>query len=136
MSEQDVPDRIRSFVFHHIDSVEQLEILLVLSSDKSKSWSVQELTDRFRSNPNSIRQRLQVLKRDNLVREIAGAVSLFEFSPADESIEDLIRELGEVYRLKPHRVLELIFSSMKKARFFADAFRLTPPRDKKGDDDA
>lgn len=135
MSDSEIPDRIKSFLFHCIDSAEQLEILLILSSDKSKCWSVQALSDELRSTPGSVDRRLTGLKNWNLVQATDDAPPCYSFSPSGAETEQLVHELSDIYRIKKHRILELLFSSMRKAKFFADAFRLSTSKGKKDEDD-
>lgn len=132
MSPSDVPERVKNFIFEHVDSVEQLEILLLLNAQRDKSWTVQALSDEMRSNPQSIEQRLKRWLSLGLISETGG--SSYIFSPPDPSVEDVIRVLADNYRVQRHRVLELIFSPMKMARDFASAFRVGEPKSKKGDD--
>ena len=135
MAENDIPDSIKGFLFRHIDSVEQLEILLFLSNDTSKKWTAETLSRELRSNLNSIRQRLSSLETQGLVEASADSPAQYSLVEMSEETRNLIHELREIYRLKRHRVLELLFSSARKAKDFADAFRLTgPAKGKKGDD--
>lgn len=127
MPETSVSERVRNLIFEHIDSVEQLEILLFLREHPERSWTSQEISTELRSSQASVEKRIAVLVSIGLVSQNAKN---FTYDPARE---DLVRELSETYKIRPHRVLELIFSPMKRARHFADAFMV--PTKKNGEND-
>lgn len=131
MSENDLPKAVRDFVFEYIDSVEQLEILLLLESNSKKSWSAAELSGLLRSNLNSIEKRLSLLASQSLI--IRNEDSHFAFFTDNEDLNNTIHNLAEIYRVHRYKIMELIFSPMKKSRDLAEAFRLSPTKGNKGD---
>ncbi len=124
-SNSNVSDEVRQFVFECIDSVEQLEILLLLTSNRTKEWSAQETSKELRSSENSVEKRLESLCAMGFVTKSSTDPYRYHYNPKTERIENVIAELAIVYKEKRHRVLELIFSPMKKARAFANAFRVS-----------
>lgn len=132
MSTPALSEAVKNFIFEYVDSAESLEILLLISASKEKAWSTQELALELRSSPNSVANRIQVLKNLGLIVEHANGAEQYLFSPKDQATEDLVIELLQAYRMQRHRILELIFSPMKKARLFADAFRVVGPKDSGG----
>lgn len=136
LADGDLPDHVRNFIFEFIDSVELLEVLLLLSSDPSRSWSSQALSNELRSNSNSIDGRLNRLKRIGLIQENPSAPGEYNYKPGHPSFDKTVTELAEAYSTKRHRILEMIFSPLKQARVLADAFRISAQKPGKGDDDA
>lgn len=133
MAGHSVPEKVRMFIYEYIDSVELLEILLLLSSDCSKHWSATSISQELRSSPGSIEKRLVSLERLQLIRLVPGSTNYFE-CVADQETLQLIHEIDSAYKVQRHRILELIFSPMKKARNFADSFKLGS-KPKRGDSD-
>lgn len=131
MSENDIPKAVRDFVFEYIDSVEQLEILLLLESNSSKSWSASEMNGLLRSNLNSVEKRLSLLISQGLVKQRPD--SQYLFAPEREDFQKIIHNLSDYYRVHRYKIMELIFSPMKKSRDLAEAFRLSPSKPNKGD---
>lgn len=125
----EIPSDVKDFIFQYIDSVEQLEILLLLSADPAKGWSSQELQLALRSNLNSIEKRLAILAWYKFIEKQGG---LFYFRPKDPQIIQILQGLTGVYKVQRHKIYELIFSPMKKCRDFAEAFLITKPPDSKG----
>lgn len=131
MSENDIPKAVRDFVFEYIDSVEQLEILLLLESDSDKTWTASELNSQLRSNLNSVEKRLSLLLSQNLVNK--SEEDHYSISLQSKDTLETIRSLADFYRGHRYRILEMIFSPMKKSRDLAEAFRLSPTKTTKGD---
>lgn len=131
MSDNDIPKSVRDFVFECIDSVEQLEILLLLESNPKKSWSTAELSDLLRSNINSIEKRVSLLASQELI--VRNEDSHFAFFTDNDDLKNTIHTLADIYRVHRYKIMELIFSPMKKSRDLAEAFRLSPHKTHKGD---
>jgi predicted metal-dependent hydrolase len=132
MSNYEISAEVKDFVFQYIDSVEQLEILLLLYSQAPKCWTSQEISDFLRSSPNSVEKRLSTLQAQKTVLE-SDEKGKYCYQRTEERIEKALRELNESYKVHKYKILEMIFSPMKKSRDFADAFKLSTTKDDKGD---
>ena len=122
--DEDLPKEIRQFVFAVIDSVEQLEVLLFLRKNKESVWTAQAISDQLRSSPPSIESRLSLLISSGLIKPIEGTPISYRYEVVTEEVDQLIQKLSEEYKLRPQKLLTLIFSPLKKGRDFADAFVL------------
>lgn len=101
-----------------------LETLLLFYADASKVWNSQSLALELRSNPSSIEKRLAVLKNLDLIVPDSRLENGFCFQTNNVVLKNLMEELSLAYRVHRHRVLEIIFSPSKKAKDFANAFRV------------
>lgn len=126
MATEDIPEDVRQFIFEHIDSVEQLDVLLLLYAEQ-KSWSVQDINNFLRTNADSVANRLQSLIEAGVVEELYASPPLFRYQPRSPAFEKVVDELANANKIRRHAVLELIFSPLKKARKFVDAFVLRGP---------
>ena len=122
-----IPKNVQSFIFRYLDSVDQLEILQCLAKDRSRRLSAMQLTNELRSNQSSIERHLAHLVSIGLIEEGEGG---YLYHPKDMELEKTINDLMEVSKIRRHRVLELIYSPLKKTREFGDAFRLNMQNDK------
>jgi predicted transcriptional regulator len=125
MSERDIPNTVKDFVFRSIDSAEQLEILLLLFSDKQRAVSVKELSDLLRSSPGSIEKRMKTLVEQELVMTTGDGSARYRFNFENHNAVEVIDQLVEVYKTHRYGILEIIFSPLKKSRDFADAFKFS-----------
>lgn len=125
MFEQELPNSVRSFISHHVRSVEQLEILILLSRQASASWTVQKVYDAILSTPQSVERWLDQMVRDGLLEKTIEPVVSYRCT-ADVSLISQMRELGDIYRTRPVRVIEAIYrrDAAAAAQSFADAFKI------------
>jgi hypothetical protein len=126
-----IPEEVKQFIFTHIDSIELLDVLLLLRAGPDRTWTAREISDHLRANPASIANRLVKLKGIGLVEAESAAESLCRYKPATPELDALAGALVEACRVRRHHVYELIFSPMKRAKNFAAAFRV---RNEDGDD--
>lgn len=121
----DIPERVKEFIFSDVDSVEQLEVLFKLRSEPSRAWNSEALSNELRSSPDSVKQRLERLASRKSIEESPQQPQHYLYRKGSSEYEGMLNELFDAYQTRRHRILELIFSPMKKARRFADAFRLS-----------
>lgn len=119
----DMPGGIHHFLRDHIDSVEQLEVLALLQTEPVRRWSVAEISHELRSTDVSVGKRLAGLVQSGVVTEPDPGAYLF--NPNDPALAALTREVVAYYRLRPYRVMDVLFSKPQSAiKTFADSFRL------------
>jgi predicted transcriptional regulator len=115
------PREVESFIAYCIDSVEQVEILLLLCKDPARRWTIDELSDHLRSSPRSVGLRLSSLVSHGLVAR-DGMSFHYAASPADDV---LVKKLKTVYEERRTTVIDYIFTDrVDPMRSFADAFRI------------
>lgn len=134
MNENDVPSVVAQFVFEHIDSVELLEVLILMRNHPQRSWSSEQLSNELRSTQKSVASRLTALKDKRFIALDPTSQGHFIYLPEGQETARTIDLLAETYKIKKHKIYELIFSPVKKIRFFADAFMLGKQNDKKEGD--
>ncbi|HEY9180130.1 MAG TPA: hypothetical protein VIO32_05385 [Candidatus Baltobacteraceae bacterium] len=111
----------RTFINKNINSIEQIEVLLILRANPERVWTVDEISAIMRSSSNSIRSRLQGLA----AKKLSAAISDKEYRyAASGRLDAMVELLAEEYGRRRFSVIELVFSRPDAARQFADAFRL------------
>lgn len=108
MPSDGLADDVRSFIRHHIDSVEALEILRLLHRDPRHAWTPDEVAAELRTSQLSAVQRLDELVRRRLVLKREGQG--FQYAPASLDLERGARALFEAYRDRRVSVITEIFS--------------------------
>jgi hypothetical protein len=127
-----IPDSVRKFIADHIDSVEQLEVLILLREHRDRAITVEAINTQIRSSTTSVRGRLDALVRRGLVEQ-EGTV--YRYAPPAE-LDGVMAELTRNYAEQRFTVIELIFARpTDKLRAFADAFRVGTGKSKKGKSD-
>lgn len=128
MSRAELPVKLQRFIATHVESVEKLEVLLLLFSSADKSWTAQAVYQKIQSNPQSVARRLAELKTEGFLEE--NKEGSFQFHPKNPELADGAAQLNTEYEQRRVKVIEAIFSnSTEQMRRFADAFRIRKESD-------
>jgi len=115
------PEEINAFLRLCIESVESLEVLGLLLDQSAREWTAETLSREIRSSAGSVEKRLAALKASRVIKweDASGRYVAYSLST-----EEIVRETIAFYRLRPHRVMEILYSKPESAmQSFADAFR-------------
>ena len=119
-----LPEDVHRFILTSIESVEQLEVLLLMHGAPNASWTPEAIARQLYSTPSSIRGRLDALGRQKLVAA-EGSPPTYRYRPGTESLAGTIDSVAECYRRRRVAVVTLIASKpLENVRAFSDAFRL------------
>lgn len=122
MAEHEFSEELKRFVASHVDTVEQLEVLLLLQRHAAEVWTPQRVSTELRTSLMSATMRLERLCATGLCEELEGGVRL---RPAEPSVERAIRLVTAAYRDRRVSLIALIYSRPPAGvQAFADAFRL------------
>lgn len=115
------PYNVVSFVDQNIESVEHLEILLLLAAEERR-WTGAEIFQKIQSSQASVDQRLASLVTAGLLAKDSDGK--FHFAPKDDETRKVVKELATAYKGKPVKIIEAIYNRKTDAvRSFADAFK-------------
>jgi hypothetical protein len=129
VSDLEFSTRLSQFIAVEIHTVEQLEILLLLSGTPHKWWSTQMVYEVVRSNLNSIQDRLGHFAKDGLLKRESGTEERYQFAPEHEDIWQAVQELREAYKARPVKVVQAIYTERPSSiEEFAKAFNLRPDK--------
>lgn len=119
-----IPEDVHRFILHCIDSVEQLEILLLLHGSPGTDRSPEGVARELYSNPDSVARRLASLAAKDLL--VAGhSPSTYRYQPKSPELAATVTRLADTYRERRVAVITLLASNpMDNVRAFSDAFRL------------
>lgn len=121
----ELPIEVEEFVFNYIDSVEQLEILLFLSSAPDKTWSTGEINQHIKSSESSVAQRLEKLTAQGVVAVAQPEPPRYQYRPATSDLHAAVQSLAVAYKERRLKVLQCIFSKpLSSLRIFADSFKI------------
>lgn len=119
MSDEPVPDDVRDLILRHIDSVAQLEALLLLRAQPANAWTAASTASRLYAPEGEIVHALARLCADGfLVRE----QEMYRYECSVEKRERVDR-LAEAYSRHLIPVTNLIHAKPRNIRRFSDAFK-------------
>ena len=125
MSGDALPPPVKQLLARHIQSVEQLEVLLLLRSQPQRAWTATEVFDVIRSSQSSIAARLQVFTAQGFLVEEKAATTTYRFAPQDQNLQAAVDQTASAYQMWRVRVIEAIFApEADPVQSFADAFKL------------
>jgi DNA-binding IclR family transcriptional regulator len=113
---------VAKLVAAHIDSVEKLEILLLLRGESETLWTAEQVSRELRRNATSASRCLAQLADGRLLERPDD--ERYRFAPADAAVAKQVDRLAETYATRRVAVVQLIVSNpMDSVTTFADAFR-------------
>ena len=115
---------VRELIHEHIDSVEQLEVLLLLHRRRERDWSAIEVSEELRTNSQSTGLRLEDLVQRGLIKP-GGRADAYEYGPRTAALDRAVEGVARDYEIRRVSVITLIFAKpLDRIRTFADAFRI------------
>ncbi|HZT03925.1 MAG TPA: hypothetical protein VFA39_16860 [Steroidobacteraceae bacterium] len=132
----DLPEDVRALLHEHIETYEQLEVLLLLRRERYEEWTVAGLAARLRLREELVASALEGLRAGGLVTATATAAApRFAYRPASSGLDAATGRLDHEYAERPIRIIQLMSANaidrVRTAALhtFADAFVLK--KDKK-----
>jgi hypothetical protein len=112
---------VHDLIVDRIESVAQLEVLLLLMRDPAKVWNAQTLAAELRVTETWTASQLQQLVQHNLATKVPQG---YRYG-ADLVTHATVQELDKAYHSHPVAVVTLIYSKPNRTlKSFSDAFRL------------
>jgi predicted transcriptional regulator len=121
---------IFNFVKKHIDSVEQLEILLLFYRNPTKGWTITTVSQEIRTSRTSTQNRLATLSAHGFVAVSGkgedGEEDAYVYQPESEELHQQVTALEQEYKIRRVRVIDAIYTppAEEKMMNFLDAFRI------------
>lgn len=116
---------MKAFLVEQLDSVAQLEALLLLHASPEQQFSAADLSRELRIDPAWAEPTLAGLSSRGTVTRIEGDPVLYRFGAKTPEIREAIEQLAATYATRRVSVIALIFSKPPSPlRSFSDAFRL------------
>ena len=128
---EDLPDDVRALLHEHIESYEQLEVLLLLRRERHEPWTIVALAARLHIREELIGSALDGLKSGGLVIATGSPPEpRFAYGPASSDLDAAAGRLDREYAERPIRIIQLMSANaidrVRTAALhtFADAFVL------------
>ena len=120
MADATLPPELGEFIAEHIDSIAQLEALLLARSTPDAIWDVQTTAKRlYISEQEALETLAHLADHGILTREGSG----YRYQPTPELAQS-INVLADHYRQNLITITNLVHAKPRRIRQFADAFKL------------
>jgi hypothetical protein len=120
MVDDGIPAELRDFIAKSIDSVGQLEALLLLRDNPGKTWDVAQLAKRLYVNEAEAAAIFAHLIEQGFVIEQDGS---YRYDGEGKQTA-VIDRLAEAYARQLIPITNLIHTKPRRIRAFADAFKI------------
>jgi hypothetical protein len=118
------PHELKQFIAQHVESLAQLEALIILRQNPQQHWHSPELAQRLYITPDMCEAILADLERRGFAARPAGGPA-YHYETRDAALDRLVGELATLYQQRRVAVITEIYSKpVHKVQTFADAFRL------------
>jgi hypothetical protein len=124
MTDDPIPGDLREFIMRHIDSVAELEALLLMRANPDKSWDVPSVARRLYTNEALIAGPFSRFCDEGL---LTCADHIYKYAPTPE-LGAMVEKLAEAHSRHLIAVTNLIHTKPRRIREFADAFKLRKDR--------
>lgn len=121
-----LPQTVRNFLSEHIQSTDDIDVLMLLRGAPQKQWSALEVSEVLRIDPISAGNRLVALSLQGLVSHRDGAGRLYDFRySAPKAIDKIAEELTTLYAQHRAEIHEYVARNQREQmNAMADAFRI------------
>jgi hypothetical protein len=119
-----IPDDIARFVLEKIDSVAQMEALLLLRGEPKQEWGIGEVSKRLYITETQTAEVLGHLCADGILICSFSNLPKYRYQPSSPDLERMIDRVAEMYSKHLVPVTNLIHSKpVTRVQEFADAFK-------------
>ena len=125
VSETGFSKELEEFIGAEIQSLEQLEILLLLSGNPHRWWNARSVYEVVKSSTSSVEDRLNELAQRGLLKAEGKPERSYQFAPNSDHYWHVVSQLRDAYKERPVKVVQAIYSKPRDGvQEFAKAFQI------------
>ncbi len=125
MTYEAISQDVKDFVATHINSVEQLEVLLLLRMHAEREWSADSLSKELRIDASWAAMRMADLCSRGLLAACASIDISYQYHPSTPELRRIVGLLADTYAERRVAIINLIYSKpLDNILVFAEAFRI------------
>ena len=133
MNADQLPSDVRLLLRNHIQTVLQLELLLLLHAHADGWWTAEAANREHPATVDAAGQYLAALCDAKLVERSDGPVPQFRFAPERAQDAATVATIARLFRTHYYSIVEAIYAPRRRdIQDFADAFKLNKKNDADG----
>jgi hypothetical protein len=122
--QEPIPEDVKQFILDSIDSVAQLEALLLLRSDLQADWTTRKVAERLYLSEQETIPLLARLCTDGLLTVTEQEPPVYRYRPDSSELRHMVDRLAETYSTHLVPITNLVHSKARtRLQKFADAFK-------------
>lgn len=131
MADDLIPEEIRQFVLENIESVAEMEGLLLMRKSPDSEWKADRLAKELYTSQQQAEDILFHLHSRGFLSVSAGNTPSYQYGPDSSTIASTVESVADMYSKYLVPVTNLIhLKPREKVNQFAEAFRLRKEPDK------
>ena len=128
MTDQSLPPEVLELIARQVESMEQLETLLLLHAEPGRSFTAADIAERLTLEPASAARTADLLEGRHLL-ERGAAPDSWRYA-AGTTFHAAVESLAHAYRTRPVTLIKAVYERPVGAlRSFSEAFRIRGDRD-------
>ena len=125
MAHELIPDDVRAFLLQCIDSIAQLEALLLLRTNPALTWDAETLAKRLYITSQETAAILHHLQANGFLVAAESSSGVYQYQPASPDLVCMVDRVAELYARYLIPITQLIHTKpLTRVQEFADAFKL------------
>jgi hypothetical protein len=120
MADDPIPGDLREFILGHIDSIAQLEALLLLRRNPSTTWNPSCVAERLYVTEGEATDLLTRLNDDGFLIVKEGS---YHFGPKSAKQREMADRVADAYSQHFIPITNIIHGKPRRIREFSDAFK-------------
>jgi hypothetical protein len=125
MPDNELPYRVIRFVRDHVETLEQLEVLVLLSNSPERWWDAAAVAEALGLNVTIARDALERFASHNLLAISITTDVRYQLQPGTAMLRDASDAFAVACRTRRSAIFRLVTDTQQRAMHdFADAFRL------------
>jgi hypothetical protein len=124
VSDDRLPPEAEDFVAGVIDSIHQVELLMLLRRTPDRWWTAEELAHELRQSPMIVSADLLGLRAHALIACQSQLPTTYRYEPSSVRAHAGVESLAAAYAETPLLLGKAIASKSEALRTFSDAFRI------------
>ena len=125
MNPQGLSPEVTAFIADYIESVVQLEVLLLLQASPAREHAAADLGKQLAVDPAWADAQLSNLADRGLLSRTAPPSPQYRYNPKSQELDHAVQGLARAYADRRVSVISAIFSKpSEQLRSFADAFKI------------
>ena len=125
MADEPIPNDLRECIHRHIDSIGQLEALLLLRRNASRTWTPSSVAQRLYVSEGEATDLLTKLNDDGFLIVNDGS---YRFCPQSAEQRQMADRLADAYSRHLIPITNMIHAKPRRIREFSDAFKFKRDR--------
>ncbi|MBI3964713.1 MAG: hypothetical protein HY329_03675 [Chloroflexi bacterium] len=123
MTNDEIPEDVKRLISDRIDSVAQLEAIVLLHASPEQEWRLETVASRLYVSPRDATELLAILRQRGLLVASGDTEVVYRYGPSSDELARTVDRLVETYKQRLIPITKLIHSKpSRNVQRFADAF--------------